>query len=97
MSGTVIYKGETLTTISNGATKVLKTAGKFMEDDVTIAVSADGGGGSGNIWQDENGYIHLDDEGGGTPTPTPTPSGASKKQINFIDYDGTIVNSYTPA
>ena len=192
MSGTVTYKGATLTTISDGGTKVLKTAGKFMEDDVTVSIlgrytatlststpnsacrivynnvsyyqngenfiynggesvrivctgsradasiyindvrvayelggstaydwtlpsanisvsltygaqgevritytESSSGGGSGNIWQDEDGYIHLDDEGGETPTPTPTPSSASKKQINFIDYDGTIVNSYT--
>lgn len=35
MSATVTYKGETLTTISN-TTKKLLTAGKYMEDDVTI-------------------------------------------------------------
>lgn len=35
MSATVTYKGATLTTVSNG-TKKLLTAGKYMEDDVTI-------------------------------------------------------------
>ena len=35
MSTTVTYKGETLTTVTNG-TKVLLTSGKYMEDDVTI-------------------------------------------------------------
>ena len=35
MSTTVTYKGSTLTTATN-QTKVLETAGKYMEDDVTI-------------------------------------------------------------
>lgn len=35
MSTTVTYKGNTLTTVSN-ATKTLKTAGKYMEGDVTL-------------------------------------------------------------
>ena len=35
MSTTVTYKGSTLTTVSNN-TKVLKTAGKYMEDDVVL-------------------------------------------------------------
>ena len=35
MAATVTYKGSTLVTVDN-ATKVLNTAGKYMEDDVTI-------------------------------------------------------------
>lgn len=35
MSTTVTYKDNTLTTVNN-ATKTLKTAGKYMEDDVTL-------------------------------------------------------------
>ena len=35
MSTTVTYKGETLTSVSNN-TKILKTSGKYMEDDVTL-------------------------------------------------------------
>ena len=35
MSATVTYKGATLTTATN-QTRVLETAGKYMEDDVTI-------------------------------------------------------------
>ena len=35
MSTTVTYKGEILTTVTNG-TKVLLTSGKYMEDDVTL-------------------------------------------------------------
>lgn len=44
MSTTVTYKGSTLTTIENG-TKYLLTAGKYMEDNVTIT-DVTGGGGS---------------------------------------------------
>lgn len=35
MSTTVTYKGQVLTTVTNG-TKKLLTAGKYMEDDVTM-------------------------------------------------------------
>ena len=35
MSTTVTYKGSTLTTVNN-QTRTLKTAGKYMEDDVTL-------------------------------------------------------------
>ena len=35
MSTTVTYKGSTLTTVNN-QTRVMKTAGKYMEDDVTL-------------------------------------------------------------
>lgn len=44
MSATVTYKGATLTTAEN-QTRVLKTAGKYMEDDVTITDVTSGGGG----------------------------------------------------
>ena len=118
MSTTVTYKGSTLTTVNNN-TRTLKTAGKYMEGDVVLTdVSAS----APNVWQDQDGYVHLDDEGttpitvealsvtqNGTYTATTghaySPvtvnvsggggSSASKKQINFIDYDGTILHSYT--
>lgn len=120
MSTTVTYKGSTLITVNN-QTRTLKTAGKYMEGDVILTDVTEGGGG-GNVWQDAQGYVHLDDEGttpitveplsvtqNGTYTATTghaySPvtvnvsggggSSASKKQINFIDYDGTIVESYT--
>lgn len=43
MSTTVTYKGATLTTVSND-TAVLETAGKYLEDDLTL-VDVSGGGG----------------------------------------------------
>ena len=48
MATTVTYKGETLTTVTN-QTKTLKTAGKYMEDDVTITDTSSGGGGQAII------------------------------------------------
>lgn len=59
MSTTVTYKGSTLTTVNN-QTRTLKTAGKYMEGDVILTdISA----GAPNVWQDQDGYVHLDDEG----------------------------------
>ena len=64
--------------------------------DVTnyMTVSVDVAG--GNVWQDENGAIHLPSEAGGG-------SGSGQGQasvegsVNFIDYDGTILHTYTPS
>ena len=44
MATTVTYKGETLTTVDN-ATKVLETAGTWMEDDLTLVDVSGGGSG----------------------------------------------------
>lgn len=60
MSTQVTYKGNTIANFIND-TKTLKTAGKYMEDDVTITEVI---AGQGNVWQDEDGYVHLDDESG---------------------------------
>lgn len=38
MSTTVTYKGSTLTTVNN-QTRTLKTAGKYLEDDLTLVDS----------------------------------------------------------
>lgn len=63
MSTTVTYKGSTLATVDN-QTRTLKTAGKYMEDDVTLVdVSSTGG----YVIQDQDGFIVLppDGDGGG--------------------------------
>lgn len=44
MSTTVTYKGSTIANVNNN-TKTLKTAGKYMEDDVTLVDVTSGGGG----------------------------------------------------
>lgn len=33
--------------------------------------------------------------GGGKPSPSPTPSGGEPKNVNFYDYEGTLLKSYT--
>ncbi len=43
MSTTVTYKGETLTTVEN-QTRTLQTAGKYLEDDITLTDVSGGGG-----------------------------------------------------
>ena len=57
---------------------------------VTTGTGTGGGGGSGgSIYQDENGYIVLSPNGGS--------SEVEKKAVNFYDYDGTRLYSYTAA
>ena len=112
-----------LTGTTATADKILSGYGAYGADGAWMdGTATQGGGTGGNVWQDAQGYVHLDDEGttpitvealsvtqNGTYTATTghaySPvtvnvsggggSSASKKQINFIDYDGTIVESYT--
>jgi len=58
MSATVTYKGSTLTTVDN-QTRTLKTAGKYMEDDVIITDVTTGSGSAVTV-------IDTQDEAGGT-------------------------------
>jgi hypothetical protein len=68
MSTTVTYKGAEIASVEN-ETKTLKTAGTWVEGDITLTDVTHGGGGSSEPSND----------------------------VNFIDYDGTIVKSYTRA
>ena len=68
MSTTVTYKGTEIASVEN-ETKTLKTAGTWVEGDITLTDVTQGGGGSSEPSND----------------------------VNFIDYDGTIVKSYTKA
>lgn len=43
MSTTVTYKGSTIATVDN-TTKTLKTAGKYLEDDITLSDVSEGQG-----------------------------------------------------
>lgn len=63
-------------------------------DDLPDLIAQITGGGSGGVYQDQDGYIVLDPNGGGGGGGNPT---APEKQINFIDYDGMIRYSYTAA
>ena len=58
-----------------------------------VAGTSTGGGGTGGITQDANGYLVLSDQGGGSPSPAP--SGSMSDPIRFFDYDGTLVASYS--
>ena len=62
MSTTVTYKGNTLTTVNN-ATKTLKTAGKYMEGDVTLVDDST----TGSVYQDQDGYLVIDDSESSAP------------------------------
>ena len=64
---TVSYKGNTIHTASASGSATLNTEGKYMEDDVSLSYTFDGGG-SGS---------------------------AGFSDVNFYDYDGTIVQSYS--
>ena len=92
MSTTVTYKGSTLTTAEN-QTRTLKTAGKYMEDDITIVDVTESG--TGNIYQDQNGYLVLEDQGGNGSSSGGGSSRNMSDPIRFFDYDGTLVASYS--
>lgn len=65
---TISYKGATIAEISASGTTTLETAGKYCEDDISLA------------------YVKPS---GGVSVPP--------NDVNFIDYDGTIVASYSAA
>lgn len=72
MSTTVTYKGQNLTTVEN-QTRTLTTAGKYLEDDITLTDVTQGGGGETRklvdssyagvygscVWVDGNGDAHT--------------------------------------
>lgn len=84
MSTTVTYKGSTLTTIENG-TKYLLTAGKYMEDNVTIT-DVTGGGAEGKVY-----IIDELDENGGTIRELITDEDATIT-TSLDEHGGTIVS-----
>lgn len=65
---TISYKGNTIAEVSASGTTTLETAGKYCEDDISLAYVKPSGGVS-----------------------------VSPNDVNFIDYDGTIVASYSAA
>ena len=81
MSTTVTYKGSTLTTVNN-QTRVLDTAGTWLEDDITL-VDVSVTGDELYLYLDADGYIHTSD------TP---PTGEIQKLLVVIikeEYDYT--------
>lgn len=65
---TISYKGNTIAEVSASGTTTLETAGKYCEDNISLA------------------YVKPS---GGVSVPP--------NDVNFIDYDGTIVASYSAA
>ena len=67
----VQYGNTTLIDLTSDTVQADKLMQGYTAHDRTGALitgTATGGGSGGNVWQDENGYVHLDDEGGGSPS-----------------------------
>ena len=60
MSTTVKYKNNIIASL-DGETKILATRGKWVENDIEITDISVDGIGEGNIYQDEDGYIIIDE------------------------------------
>lgn len=123
----VVYNGNTLIDLTGDTVSASDVAQGVLfhlpTGEPSVGTATGGGSGSGDVWQDAQGYVHLSDEPGssidvealsvtqnGTYTaPTGTAyspvtvnvsgggTSVEEKQINFIDYDGTILHSYTKA
>lgn len=86
MSSTITYKGETLATAENN-TKVLKTAGKYLEDDVTITDVTSGGG---TMQTKSVSYTPTESSQSGTVTPDTGYDGLSSVSVSV----GAISSDY---
>lgn len=103
MSTTVTYKGSTLTTVNN-QTRVLETAGTWLEDDITLTDVTQGGitptgtkqisiSQNGTVTEDVTNYanaqITVNVSGGGTPSAT-----AHTIYFEFSDNTNTTITAY---
>lgn len=103
MSTTVTYKGSTLTTVNN-QTRVLETAGTWLEDDITLTDVTQGGitptgtkqiniTANGTTTEDVTNYasaqITVNVSGGGTPSQT-----QHTIYFEFEDNTNTTITAY---
>lgn len=86
MSTTITYKNNTLVTVEND-TKILKTAGKYMEDDVTVADDT----ASGSAYQDKDGFVVIGD-GRSSFAPQGTIIITENGTVDVSSYAGAEVN-----
>lgn len=105
MSSTVEYKGSTLTTVDN-TTRVLETAGTWLEDDITITdVSSTPTGTktvniitNGTITEDVTNYANVSITTAVPTTDTGTvniTSNGVHSVVGYADADVNVPNSYT--
>ena len=102
MSGVSIeYKGNTIATIEDTGSKTLKTQGKYCEGDILVEYEAPPTPTPTLITKQitENGtYSAEDDNADGYSEVTvdvPVPAPIKEKDVNFYDYDGTVLYAYT--
>lgn len=73
-----------LTDTTAEASDVLSGKYFYGKDGVKTLGTGTGGGTGGNVWQDQDGYVHLDDEGG-----SPSVSGLEYEEGTFTPSEDT--------
>ena len=83
----VVYDGTTLIDLTSDTVAANKLLSGYTAHDASGAqiTGTYDGGSTGGITQDSNGYLVLDDEGGGSPTPTPTPTPSWTRPSDWPD------------
>ena len=100
MSTTVNYNGSTIATVEN-QTKTLLTADHWLTSNITVTDTSSGGGSATiqPLTVTSNGtYTAPSGVDGYSPVTVNVSGGGgsvASNEVNFIDYDGTIVDSYS--
>ena len=95
----VIQSNKSVTIESNGTTTISPDTGNTALGSVTVVTNVSGGGGVTvePLSVTQNGTYTAPTGKAYSPVSVNVSSGASAKAVNFIDYDGTILHSYTAA